>query len=98
MLIITTISILVGIVVGLRFKVFILVPTVGLATALVAANGIMLGDGIWRIAATMVIAATLLQLGYVGGSVLRLIIGVARGTDHGRASMPNSAGVFRSGQ
>jgi hypothetical protein len=74
MFILAMISFLVGAVLGLRFKVFILVPAIGLALAVAAVTGIGVGDGVWRLVGTMVVAATLLQLGYVGGSILRLVI------------------------
>jgi hypothetical protein len=93
MLILTTISIFAGIVLGLRFTAFILVPAVGLALALLAANGMAHEDGVWSLVATMVVVATFLQLGYIGGSVLRFIMGTVRATDHGRASMTSSTEV-----
>jgi hypothetical protein len=95
MLIPAIISVLVGAALGLRFNFFILVPTVGLALAVVAVTGIALGNGIWRLVATMVVVAAFLQLGYIGGSVLRFIIGAMRATDHSKVSMPTSAGVSR---
>jgi hypothetical protein len=67
MLSLLTISIFVGIALGLRFKVFILVPTVGLALAVVAANGMANEDGVWSLVATMVVVTTFLQLGYSAG-------------------------------
>jgi len=80
----TTISILVGIVLGLRFKVFILVPTIGLALALVAVTSMAHGDDVWSLVATMVVVTSFLQLGYIGGSVL------APAIVHGRASAGRS--------
>ena len=98
MLILTMISFLVGVVLGLRFKVFILVPAIGLALALVAVNGIVIEEGIWRLAGAMVVVATFLQLGYVGGSILQFVFCATRAADHGRASLPTSTGVSPSGQ
>jgi hypothetical protein len=41
----TTISILVGVVLGLRFNLLILAPTIGLALTMVAVTGVARGDG-----------------------------------------------------
>jgi hypothetical protein len=82
----TTISILVGAVLGLRFNLFILVPTIGLALTMVAVTDMARGDGAWSVVATMVVVITFLQLGYIGRSVL------APAIDHDRASMPTLAG------
>jgi len=97
MLILTMISFLIGVVLGLRFKVFILVPAIGLALAMVAVNGA--GDGTWQLAGTMVLVATFLQLGYLGGVILQFGVCATRTADHGRASMPTtSTEVSSSGQ
>jgi hypothetical protein len=97
MLVLTMISFLIGVVLGLRFKVFILVPAIGLALAMVAVNGA--GDGTWQLVVAMVLVATFLQLGYVGGSILRFCACATRAADHGRASMPTtSTEVSSSGQ
>ena len=91
MLILAMISFLIGVVLGLRFKVFILVPAIGLALAMVAVNGA--GDGTWPLVGTMVVVATSLQLGYVCGSILQF---ATRAADHG---MPTtSTEVSSSGQ
>jgi hypothetical protein len=98
MLILTImISFLIGVVLGLRFKVLILVPAIGLALAMVAVNGA--GAGTWQLVGTMVLVATFLQLGYVGGGILRFGVCATRTADHGRASMPTtSTDVSSSGQ
>jgi len=81
---------------GLRFKVLILVPVTGFAWAIVAVDGIARGDSVWQLAIAMVVVATSVQLGYLGGGVLRFVIGTARATSHGRDSMPTSAGMSGS--
>jgi hypothetical protein len=81
----TTISILVGVVLGLRFNLFILVPTIGLALTMVVVTGMARGDGAWSLVATMIVVTTFLQLGYIGGS------GLAPAIDHDRASIPTLA-------
>jgi hypothetical protein len=79
----TIISILFGTALGLRCKVFVLVPTIGLALAVVAVAGIAGGDGVWQLVATMAVVATFLELGYISGVVLRVVIGVAQATHNG---------------
>jgi len=98
MLILTMLSFLVGLVLGLRCKVFTLVPAIGLALAAVAVSGFVLEEGVWRVVGAMVVVATFLQLGYFAGSILQLVVCATRAGDHGRASVPISTEVSPSGQ
>jgi hypothetical protein len=86
-------GVLIGAVLGLRFKVFVLVPVICGASAVVVIGGIARGDTLWRLAFTMVVIATALQMGYFLGNVIRLVTGAARASDHDRVSMPTSAGM-----
>lgn len=96
-MILLPICLLIGVVLGLRFKVLILVPTIGLALSMIALNGT--ADGIWRLVGTMILVATFLQLGYVGGSFLRLATFAKRDAeDHGRGSLLPSTEVSPSSQ
>jgi len=61
---------LVGIVLGLRFKVLVLVPAIALATILALIIGLARGDGFRSIVLAMVIVGIALQLGYFVGIVL----------------------------
>jgi hypothetical protein len=63
------IGIFFGVALGLRFKVFILVPTIGLAVAVVAVS--TSGDGSSQVSIAMIVIATCLQLGYFIGAVMR---------------------------
>jgi hypothetical protein len=91
-------SLLIGVALGLRFKVLILVPVIGLTLAFAAVDG-SAEDDVWRLVGTMVLAAISLQLGYIGGGVLHFVIGALRTADHTRASTrKNSAEVSPSGQ
>jgi hypothetical protein len=83
----TTLSLVVGGALGLRFNMFILVPTIGLALIMVAVTGMARGDGVWSLMATLVVVTIFLQLGYFGGTVLAPAI-----DDDSRASMPTLAG------
>ena len=68
LLILTIVTILGGAVLGLRYKVFILLPAATFVLVFVIGVGVARGAGIWRIALDMMVATTALQLGYVGGS------------------------------
>jgi hypothetical protein len=56
-----------GAVLGLRYKVFILVPAVLFAILAVIGASVARGAGIWTIVLEVLVGATALQLGYVGG-------------------------------
>jgi hypothetical protein len=88
MLLILT-GVVAGAVLGLRLKVLVLVPVIWGALALVVVDGIARGDALWRLAFSMIIIATALQLGYFLGSVIRFVMGPA--PNQGRASLPTSA-------
>ena len=100
MLILATIFFLVGVVLGLRFRMVILVPTVGVAFAMVAFNGVVVGADIWRLVGTMVVVATSVQLGYVAGSILQFVTHATAtdAADRFGVSMPSSSEVSPSGR
>ena len=69
----------VGLAVGLRFKVFVLVP---MALAGGFANfciGMTCGDAVWYVLLTAFLGVTALQLGYLAGIVLYFRMVRARG-------------------
>ena len=88
MLLILT-GVLVGAVLGLRLKVFVLVPVICGALVIVVGDGIARGDAIWRLAFSMIMVVTALQLGYFLGNVIRFVMAPA--PNQGRASLPTSA-------
>ena len=61
---------------ALSLKMFVLIPATGLAVAIVAADGIACGDGVWQPAVAGATIATSLQLGFLG----RGAIGWVQGT------------------
>ena len=65
----TIVGVLVGALLGMRFRVFILLPVVLLTVAIVAAVGLARESGAWRILLEIVVVMTALELGYLGGSV-----------------------------
>jgi hypothetical protein len=89
MMILILTGVLVGAMLGLRLKVFVLVPVFCGALALVAYDGIARGDTLWRLAFSMIMIATALQFGYFLGNVVRLVIAPA--PNQGRPSLPTSA-------
>jgi hypothetical protein len=64
------ISVLVGIALGLRFKVLVLVPAITLTTLFALVVGLVRGEGFGAIVLAMVIVGTAIQLGYLVGIVL----------------------------
>jgi hypothetical protein len=68
----TTFTIVGGAVLGLRYKVLILAPTLLFVLLAVIGVGVARGAGIWAIALEMLVASTALQLGYVAGSAFAL--------------------------
>jgi hypothetical protein len=66
-----TISFLLGAALAWRFNVFVLIPAIAVSLAVIAAAGIGHGEGVWAIAGAMIGSAVCLQLGYLGGAVLR---------------------------
>jgi hypothetical protein len=61
LLILTLVTILGGAVLGLRYKVFILLPAATFVLVFVIGVGAARGAAIWRIALDMVVATTALQ-------------------------------------
>jgi hypothetical protein len=69
------ISVLAGIALGLRFKVFVLVPAVTLAIMFAMIVGVARADHFWSIVLAMVILGTAVQVGYLAGIVIRVAVG-----------------------
>ena len=69
------ISMLAGIALGLRYKVFVLVPAVTFAVIFAAIGGIAHGDRLWSILLAMAILGTAVQFGYVAGIMIRASVG-----------------------
>src|SRR5580693_2651043 len=91
------ISFLIGGVLGLRFKVFILVPVIGSALVVAVVDGIVIEEGVWRLVSTMVVVAASLQLGYLGGSILRFVTCAMRPADQNSAPVLTSTEGSPSG-
>jgi hypothetical protein len=72
------IGVVVGIVLGLRYKILILVPAVLFATVLAIAVGMGRADSFWSIVLTTVALVTAVQLGYLAGVVIHAAIAAIR--------------------
>jgi hypothetical protein len=66
----TIICFLIGAALGMRFKILIVIPVIGLALLGTAAVGIANGSPIGSTMLIMVLVATTLQLGYLAGVVI----------------------------
>lgn len=64
------VGVLVGITLGLRFKVFVLVPAIGFAEIFTLMVGLARGERFGSIALAMVIVGAAIQLGYLVGIFL----------------------------
>ncbi len=64
----------VGIILGLRFNVFVLVPVILLAIALITLREIATGQSAGVILLATFAAVVLLQIGYIAGRVLKVAI------------------------
>jgi hypothetical protein len=64
------IGVVVGITLGLRFKVLVLVPAIALAVILMLIVGLADGDSFWSILLAILILSIFIQLGYLVGIFL----------------------------
>lgn len=58
-------TMLIGMVLGTRFRVVILLPVIVAGSAALAIGAMLTGAGMWDTAKSIVVFATVLQLGYV---------------------------------
>jgi hypothetical protein len=72
------IGVVVGIVLGLRYKILILVPAVPFAMIFAIIVGVARADSFWSIALTTVAVVTAVQLGYLAGIVIHAAIASLR--------------------
>ena len=78
MLMLVLASMLVGAVLGLRFRILVLVPALLLMLALVVAGGLAHGDDVWSILLALMLGGISIQLGYLGGTAIRFTVAAAR--------------------
>ena len=79
---------LTGAVLGLRFKVLVLVPAMGLAIIAITATGMASGYSLAAVLTAGVLALICVQIGYIGGLLTRYAMTLARVESERKASIP----------
>jgi hypothetical protein len=74
---------LTGAILGLRFKVVVLVPTIGLALVGAAIVAVAQGDQFWITAARLIVIAATIQIGYLAGLFSRAAVQTGGAFGHG---------------
>jgi hypothetical protein len=85
MAVLSTISAIVGVALGLRFKLLILVPAIGFVAAIIGAGGVASGESPWHLALAIAAAAISVQVGYLGGTLVRHVFDATRTKPNSRA-------------
>jgi len=70
-IIITTVA---GFLLGLRFKILVLVPASVLMTVAITFTGVTNGHGFWTVALTIITTVVLLQCAYFIGCIMKVLI------------------------
>ena len=81
------VTLCIGIALGLRFRVFVLLPAIMVTMAVITVGTLTQGVGIGPISVMNVIGAACLQFGYLGGVVLRSLTSAAQ-PDKVKSSAP----------
>jgi len=63
-------AVLIGAVLGMRFKILILLPATVIGSSATLGVGVAHSDGFWSILLAMVLAIAALQVGYLAGTVV----------------------------
>ena len=90
------ICLLVGMVLGQRFKVLVLVPVIVLVVTLSIAVDLMRADAFWLIALMAVLATVSLQIGYLLGTGIRSFLVCGRATPADATSLGVSSPTRRT--
>jgi hypothetical protein len=75
MIAVAIVGLLLGAGLAPRFRVFVLGPVVLVMLAIIGINGILRGETVWWMASAMLVGATSLEFGYLGGCFLHLVVG-----------------------
>jgi hypothetical protein len=67
-------SFLLGALLGIKFRVLILIPALGAILLTVVAIGIAHVDAVWAILITLAAAVSSLQIGYLGGAIMQYAV------------------------
>ena len=87
MMLFLIIGALAGVLLGLRFKVLILIPCILIIACAIVATG----DGLKAITLTILATAVLIQIGYVLGLVVRFCVGRYLSKPKARAYRPSNS-------
>jgi len=71
------IAVVTGAVLGTRYTVLILVPAVMFAMLFAVMVGVARGDGLWSVTLTTVLLGAAVQVGYVAGAALHIVVETA---------------------
>ena len=94
MIAIVVISLFIGIALGRRFAVLVLLPAIAVVLAVTIGAGFVLKEDGWSILWFTVAAVIALQVGYLGGAGLRLSA-ASKAARVASTSAPNSASTQR---
>lgn len=90
MMLFVAVSLLVGMVLGQRFKVLVLVPAIALTLPLTIAAGLLRADPLGAIVVLAVASIASLQIGYLAGTGLRYLMSAARASRLRGTAFPGS--------
>jgi len=79
----------VGAILGLRFKVLVLLPATLATGVVIAAVSVSTGTGVWWTVILTVMGVTLLQIGYLGGAAISLLSGASAAAPVRRSAQPS---------
>jgi hypothetical protein len=74
----TITAVLIGAALGQRFKVFILVPAIVIGSAAGLGFGMAQNSNLWSVLLIIALTITALQMGYLGGAVIRFVVAGSR--------------------
>lgn len=69
-----TVTAFVGTILELRFKVLALVPAIGASSVTILGAAIAHGNSLWSVLVAVLLAVTTLQIGYLTGTVMYLVL------------------------
>jgi predicted Na+-dependent transporter len=72
------ISLLIGMVLGQRFKVLALVPAMAVVVLIAVGAGVARGAGVWPTILMVVVAMATVQIGYLAGIAIRSLLAAGR--------------------
>jgi len=78
MMMLSMMAIIIGALLGLRFKVLILVPAIVIGAVTTLGIGMAHGASVWVTLLAAILTITALQMGYLGGAVTRFVIAGVR--------------------